>query len=140
MYNNISITINRGELNRYRQHWWPCQEQTKKMSNTDSIIKWGGVNSRDTDNIGEQVTKKKPNKTTNEQKEHHQQLGRGRTQETQTTLVNKSRKQIKGMNNMDPIKNWEERQHWWTSRTSFQERPFIHFGSLTIFTYTHFLD
>ena len=50
--------MGRGELKRHIQHWWTSQEQTKTMSNTDSIIKGGVMNSWNTYSMGEQTKNK----------------------------------------------------------------------------------
>jgi hypothetical protein len=43
----------RCELKRHIQHWWTTQDQIKKIPSMDPIKNCEGVNSRDTDNIGD---------------------------------------------------------------------------------------
>jgi hypothetical protein len=53
--------LGRGELKRHRQHWWTIQEANEKYEQHRSHEKLGRVNSRDTDNIDEQLKKQTKN-------------------------------------------------------------------------------
>ena len=99
----LTILLRNGEdLKIHKQHWRTHQEQAKNINNTDPIINWRGMNSRDTDNIGEQFKKQTKYMSNTDPVKN---WGGVNSRDTDN-IDEKFKKQTNNISNTDPMKNW----------------------------------